>query len=156
MWIWGGFGIFCARADTLHRYHARAFGAGPFAAGISGGVVGGVAQAYATMGFCTCMKTVEITRHKQASTGVKPQGTWAVFADIYRKEGIAGINRGVNAVAIRQMTNWGSRFGLSRLAEQGIRKAVGKGENDRLGVGEKIGASVVGGGLSAWNQPIEV
>ncbi|KAG0131802.1 mitochondrial carrier domain-containing protein [Tuber indicum] len=138
------------------EYHARTFGAGPFAAGITGGVIGGVAQAYATMGFCTCMKTVEITRHKQASTGVKPQGTWSVFADIYRKEGVAGINRGVNAVAIRQMTNWGSRFGLSRLAEQGIRKATGKGESDRLSAWEKIGASVVGGGLSAWNQPIEV
>jgi len=138
------------------EYHARTMGAGPFVAGMGGGVVGGVAQAYATMGFCTCMKTVEITRHKQASTGVKPQGTWAVFADIYRKEGIAGINRGVNAVAIRQMTNWGSRFGLSRLAEQGIKRATGKGEGDRLSALEKIGASVIGGGLSAWNQPIEV
>jgi hypothetical protein len=34
--------------------------------------------------------------------------------------GIRGINRGVNAVAIRQTTNWGSRFGLSRLAESAI------------------------------------
>lgn len=138
------------------EYHARTFGAGSFTAGITGGVIGGVAQAYATMGFCTCMKTAEITRHKQAASGIKPQSTFGVFADIYRKDGIAGINRGVNAVAIRQMTNWGSRFGLSRLAEQGIRKFTGKGENDKLAVWEKILASVVGGGLSAWNQPIEV
>lgn len=143
-------------ANHRHRYHARTFGAGSFTAGITGGVIGGVAQAYATMGFCTCMKTAEITRHKQAASGIKPQSTFGVFADIYRKDGIAGINRGVNAVAIRQMTNWGSRFGLSRLAEQGIRKATGKGENDKLAVWEKILASVVGGGLSAWNQPIEV
>lgn len=108
------------------------------------------------MGFCTCMKTVEITRHKQAATGVVPQSTFGVFADIYRKDGIAGINRGVNAVAIRQMTNWGSRFGLSRLAEQTIKNMTGKGENDRLAVWEKILASALGGGLSAWNQPIEV
>lgn len=108
------------------------------------------------MGFCTCMKTVEITRHKQAATGIKPQSTFGVFADIYRKDGIAGINRGVNAVAIRQMTNWGSRFGLSRLAEQAIKNMTGKGENDRLAVWEKILASALGGGLSAWNQPIEV
>jgi hypothetical protein len=33
-----------------------------------------------------------------------------VFADLYRKGGIAGINKGVNAVALRQMTNWGSRY----------------------------------------------
>lgn len=61
-------------------------------------------------GFTTCMKTVEITRHKTAATGVKPPSTWAVFADIYRREGLAGVNKGVNAVAVRQCTNWGSRY----------------------------------------------
>ncbi|KAI9774902.1 MAG: Mitochondrial DNA replication protein yhm2 [Geoglossum simile] len=138
------------------EYYARSFGAQEFLAGITGGVAGGIAQAYATMGFCTCMKTVEITRHKVAAVGVKPPGTFAVFMDIYRKEGIRGINKGVNAVAIRQMTNWGSRFGLSRLAEQGIRRATGKEEGQRLAAWEKIAASGLGGGLSAWNQPIEV
>jgi Mitochondrial carrier protein len=138
------------------EYYSRTFGAGDFTAGISGGVAGGVAQAYATMGFCTCMKTVEMTKSKVAAQGVKPPGTWATFMDIYRKEGIRGINKGVNAVAIRQMTNWGSRFGLSRLAEQGIRKVTGKEDGAQLGALEKILASGLGGGLSAWNQPIEV
>lgn len=138
------------------EYYARTFGAGDFTAGISGGVAGGVAQAYATMGFCTCMKTVEITKTKLAAAGVKPQSTFATFGEIYRKEGIAGINKGVNAVAIRQMTNWGSRFGLSRLAEQGIRRVTGKEDGGALSAWEKILASGLGGGLSAWNQPIEV
>lgn len=102
------------------------------------------------------MKTVEITQHKLAAQGVKPPSTFATFADIYRKEGIRGINKGVNAVAIRQTTNWGSRFGLSRLAEQGIRKVVGKENGEKMSAMEKILASGVGGGLSAWNQPIEV
>lgn len=35
--------------------------------------------------------------------------SWTLFADMYKKGGIAGINKGVNAVALRQMTNWGSR-----------------------------------------------
>lgn len=118
--------------------------------------MGGVAQAYATMGFCTCMKTVEITQHKLAASGVKPPSTFTTFMNIYRKEGIRGINKGVNAVAIRQMTNWGSRFGLSRLAEQGIRRVTGKEEGSKLTALEKIMASGLGGGLSAWNQPIEV
>ena len=138
------------------EYYAKSFGASDFVGGISGGMAGGVAQAYATMGFCTCMKTVEITQHKLAAAGVKPQSTFATFADIYRKEGIRGINKGVNAVAIRQTTNWGSRFGLSRLAEQGIRKVVGKEDGQKMSVMEKILASGLGGGLSAWNQPIEV
>ncbi|XDG03355.1 hypothetical protein ABKA04_002970 [Annulohypoxylon sp. FPYF3050] len=138
------------------EYYARIAGASEFGGGIIGGVTGGVAQAYATMGFCTCMKTVEITQHKMAASGVKPPSTFATFMDIYRKEGIKGINKGVNAVAIRQMTNWGSRFGLSRLAEQGIRRVTNKEHGEKLSVVEKITASALGGGLSAWNQPIEV
>ncbi|KAK6197156.1 hypothetical protein LQW54_010898 [Pestalotiopsis sp. IQ-011] len=138
------------------EYYARNAGASEFGGGIIGGITGGVAQAYATMGFCTCMKTVEITQHKLAASGVKPQSTFATFMDIYRKEGIKGINKGVNAVAIRQMTNWGSRFGLSRLAEQGIRRMTNKEHGEKLSALEKITASALGGGLSAWNQPIEV
>jgi hypothetical protein len=138
------------------EYYARVAGASEFGGGIIGGVTGGVAQAYATMGFCTCMKTVEITQHKLAATGVKPPSTFTTFMNIYRQEGIKGINKGVNAVAIRQMTNWGTRFGVSRLSEQGIRSVTGKAENEKLGALEKIGASVIGGASSAWNQPIEV
>lgn len=138
------------------EYRAKTFGAGNFTAGIVGGMTGGLAQAYATMGFCTCMKTVEITQHKLAAQGIKPPSTFQTFANIYRKEGIRGINKGVNAVAIRQVTNWGSRFGLSRLAENGIRKATGKEHGEKLSAVEKITASALGGGLSAWNQPIEV
>lgn len=140
------------------EYLAKAnFGFGSFGAGITGGILGGVAQSYATMGLTTCMKTVEITRSKATTVSGKVPGTWEVFRDIYKREGIRGINKGVNAVAIRQMTNWGSRFGLSRLSEEGIRKFTGKTDpSQKLSVWEKILASMVGGGLSAWNQPIEV
>lgn len=119
-------------------------------------MVGGLAQAYATMGFCTCMKTVEITKHKAVAGGAPVPGTIATFMGIYRAEGIRGINKGVNAVAVRQVTNWGSRFGLSRVAEMGIRRMNGKENGESLTVVEKISASALGGGFSAWNQPIEV
>ncbi|KAG8897899.1 Mitochondrial DNA replication protein yhm2 [Tulasnella sp. 417] len=102
------------------------------------------------------MKTVEITRHKQAATGVKPMSTWAVFGDIYRREGIRGINKGVNAVALRQCTNWGSRMGFARLAENMIRSARGKKEGESLSALDKIASSTIGGALATWNQPIEV
>lgn len=138
------------------EYQFKKMGWNSFGSGIMGGISGGLAQAYLTMGFCTCMKTVEITKKKSAVGGVK-QSSWAAFKDIYNKEGIRGINKGVNAVAIRQMTNWGSRFGFSRLVEEGIRKATGKtSPDDKLTALEKIFASAIGGGLSAWNQPIEV
>ena len=133
-------------------------GLGNFGAGITGGMVGGLAQAYLTVGFCTCMKTVDITRHKTiaAGTSAKVPSTFDVFRDIYRQEGIRGINKGVNAVAIRQCTNWGSRFGFARLSEEGLRRMTGKTADAPLNFVEKIAASVVGGALSAWNQPIEV
>ncbi|EKM83568.1 hypothetical protein AGABI1DRAFT_110218 [Agaricus bisporus var. burnettii JB137-S8] len=133
-----------------------ASGINPGVAGLLGGMTGGIAQAYATMGFTTCMKTVEITRAKTVASGVKPPSTWAVFMDIYRREGIAGVNKGVNAVAVRQCTNWGSRMGFARLAESMIRQVRGKGQDDKLSAFEKISASTVGGALATWNQPIEV
>lgn len=143
--------------STEAEYQFKKIGAGNFGAGIGGGIIGGLAQAYLTMGFCTCMKTVEITRSKQAAVpGVAQQTSFQVFKEIYKKEGIRGINKGVNAVAIRQCTNWGSRFGLSRLAEDVIKNLRGKSKEDKLSSVEKIFASAIGGGLSAWNQPIEV
>lgn len=62
----------------------------------------------------------------------------------------------MNAVAIRQCTNWGSRIGLSRLAEDWVRTLTKKEKNQGLSVTEKIGCSALGGGLSCWNQPIEI
>jgi len=102
------------------------------------------------------MKTVEITRHKQVEAGAKPESTFKVFADIYRREGLAGINKGVNAVALRQATNWGRRLGFARLAETSLRKTRGIAEGERLGAFDKILASTIGGALATWNQPIEV
>lgn len=81
----------------------------PGATGVLSGMGGGIAQAYTTMGFCTFMKTVEVTRHKHAGASLS---TWQVAYDVWKREGLYGLNRGVTAVALRQMTNWGSRFGL--------------------------------------------
>ncbi|KAI1316445.1 hypothetical protein EDD11_010008 [Mortierella claussenii] len=137
------------------EYVALGSGISPFAAGLLGGMGGGLAQAYTTMGFCTFMKTVEITRHKAVGATAQ-QSTFQVASEIFKREGIRGINKGVNAVALRQCTNWGSRLGLSRLAEETIRKMRGSDYSTPLSVWEKIAASAIGGGLSIWNQPIEV
>ncbi|BGP12944.1 hypothetical protein JCM10213_004365 [Rhodosporidiobolus nylandii] len=135
---------------------AMGAGIGPATAGLLGGMGGGVAQAYATVGFCTCMKTAEITRSKMAVGGQTPPSTWKLFGDMYKKDGIRGINKGVNAVAIRQMTNWGSRMGFARLVEQSIRKTRGVPEGKKLDTLDRIAASTIGGALGCWNQPIEV
>ena len=111
-WAWieastkGGVLLF---ASSELDYNLRSkFGLSSSVAGILSGMGGGLAQAYTTMGFCTFMKTVEVTRHKQAG---QHQSTWKIAMDVLKREGIVGINKGVSAVALRQMTNWGSRFG---------------------------------------------
>ncbi|BCS17441.1 uncharacterized protein APUU_10269S [Aspergillus puulaauensis] len=124
--------------------------------GVLGGIGGGFAQAYLTMGMTTCMKTVEVTRSKVAGQGIKPPGPLEVFVQIFREKGIRGVNKGVNAVALRQVTGWSSRIGISRFAEDSIRSARGKKKGDKLLFGEKIMASTIGGALSCWNQPFEV
>ncbi|KAJ2116365.1 hypothetical protein GGH17_006046, partial [Coemansia sp. RSA 788] len=131
-------------------YRARVAGLSNSWSGLLGGVGGGVAQAYTTMGFCTFMKTVEVTRHKSADASVS---TWRIAYDVFQREGIRGLNRGVSAVALRQMTNWGSRFGISRVTESMFR---GQDTTRKLETWERLSASAIGGALACWNQPLEV
>lgn len=131
--------------------------ASPTVCGALGGISGGFAQAYLTMGVTTCMKTVEVTRSKEVSkSGKKPSSPMRVFVQILREKGIQGVYKGVNAVALRQITGWSSRIGISRFAEETIRSITGKSKQEKLRFGEKILASTIGGALSCWNQPFEV
>lgn len=107
-------------------------------------------------GMTTCMKTVEVTRVKNAALGGKIPGTIETFFHILRTQGIRGVNKGVNAVALRQITGWSSRIGISRVAEGQIRLLRGKVPEQKLSMAEKIAASTIGGALSCWNQPFEV
>ncbi|CVL00287.1 related to suppressor protein of mitochondrial histone mutant [Fusarium mangiferae] len=143
-------------SNEVEYYSKTVFGASPAIAGALGGVAGGAAQSYLTMGMTTCMKTVEVTRPKNVQPGVRVPGTMEIFLDILRKEGIRGVNRGVNAVALRQISGWASRIGIARFAEDQIRSLQSKPADAKLSFWEKIAASTVGGALSCWNQPFEV
>jgi hypothetical protein len=68
---------------TEFEYQARLLGCSPALAGVLGGMGGGIVQSYTTMGFCTFMKTVEVTRHKDV-TGKK--STFQIAREIYAKE----------------------------------------------------------------------
>ncbi|KAF9876535.1 hypothetical protein CkaCkLH20_05943 [Colletotrichum karsti] len=146
-------GAILVLTSTEVEFYAKRSGLGTEVAGVLGGIVGGASQAYLTMGVTTCMKTVEVTRQK--ATGRTP-GTMEVFLQILRTKGIRGVNRGVNAVALRQITGWSSRIGISRVAEGQIRSFRGKSPEEKLAPTEKIVASIIGGALSCWNQPFEV
>jgi hypothetical protein len=139
------------------EYHASTkFDASATLCGVLGGVGGGIAQSYLTMGMTTCMKTVEVTRTKIGAQGAKVPGTMETFFQILREKGIRDVNKGVHAVALRQVSGWSSRIGISRFAEQSIRSINGKLTNEKINFGEKILASTIGGALSCWNQPFEV
>ncbi|RKP38676.1 mitochondrial carrier domain-containing protein [Dimargaris cristalligena] len=152
-WAWieastkGGVLLF---ASSEIEYLCRNQGMSSAASGALGGMFGGVAQAYTTMGFCTFMKTVEVTKHKNPGAETS---TWKTAHDVFKREGIVGLNKGVSAVAVRQMTNWGSRLGIARVTEALIK---GKDTERKLTTGERLLSSVVGGSLACWNQPIEV
>lgn len=102
------------------------------------------------------MKTVEVTRNKSAAAGARVPGTMETFFTILRTQGIRGVNKGVNAVALRQISGWASRMGISRFAEGQIRSLKGISSTEKLSMGDKIVASTIGGALSCWNQPFEV
>ncbi|PXF44700.1 Citrate/oxoglutarate carrier protein [Gracilariopsis chorda] len=99
----------------------------------------------------TKLRSFEVTRSKTGPGGQK--GTLQVAAEILQRDGIRGMYKGVNAVALRQATNWGSRFGLSRLVESAIK---GKDKERKLSKPQRILSSIIGGALACWNQPFEV
>ena len=154
-WAWieastkGGVLLFVQSEIT--NYGIRTFGLSAGSAGAIGGIGGGICQAYTTMGFCTFMKTVEMTRSKVGNAA--EQSSVAIAREIFRREGIKGMYKGVNAVAMRQATNWGSRFGFSRLVESVFR---GNDKSKTLSKAERLASSAIGGGLACWNQPLEV
>uniref|UniRef100_A0A8H7KAX8 Mitochondrial DNA replication protein YHM2 n=1 Tax=Bionectria ochroleuca TaxID=29856 RepID=A0A8H7KAX8_BIOOC len=148
--------ILILTSSEVEHYAKKHLNASNLVAGGLGGVVGGASQAYLTMGMTTCMKTIEVTRMKNVAPGGRIPGTMETFVHILRTQGIRGVNRGVNAVALRQITGWSSRIGIARLAESPIRAIRGKKDSERLNLSEKICASTVGGALSCWNQPFEV
>ncbi|KAG8356564.1 hypothetical protein FVEN_g5721 [Fusarium venenatum] len=143
-------------SNEVEYYSRTVLGISPAVAGTLGGVAGGAAQSYLTMGMTTCMKTVEVTRPKNVQPGARIPGTIEIFLDILRKEGIRGVNRGVNAVALRQISGWASRIGITRFAEGQIRAMQSKTADAKLSIWEKMAASTMGGALSCWNQPFEV
>eukprot|EP01063_Lacrimia_lanifica_P020006 TRINITY_DN27390_c0_g1_i1.p1 TRINITY_DN27390_c0_g1~~TRINITY_DN27390_c0_g1_i1.p1 ORF type:complete len:313 (+),score=32.90 TRINITY_DN27390_c0_g1_i1:42-941(+) len=123
----------------------------PLAAGMAG-MVGGLAQSYTVMGVTTFMTTLEVTRAK----GSHVSGTLALAREVVAKEGFAGMYRGVNALALRQATNWGSRFAITRATGD----LLGRLRHRELGTvapaSERILSSAVGGALACWNNPLEV
>ena len=87
-------------AQSEIEYHCKRAQFTNFQSAVVGGMGGGICQAYTTMGFCTFMKTVDITRSK--SVGSLSKSTLSIAYDIIRKEGVRGINKGVSKIEKNQ------------------------------------------------------
>ena len=163
LWPWGV--IECATkgavlqvAGSEVEYQCLKAGLGAGTSGAAAGMAGGIVQSYTTMGITTFMTTIEVTRAK-ASKGTGPApSTMQVATEIVRRDGILGMYRGVHALALRQMTNWGSRFGIARMTESVIDKVRDRPAHSggKKPAWEKILASSVGGALACWNKYVHV
>eukprot|EP01060_Flectonema_neradi_P011397 TRINITY_DN18485_c0_g1_i1.p1 TRINITY_DN18485_c0_g1~~TRINITY_DN18485_c0_g1_i1.p1 ORF type:complete len:304 (+),score=38.47 TRINITY_DN18485_c0_g1_i1:25-912(+) len=153
-WGWlecGTKGAVLQYSSSEVEYRLLCSGASAGTAGALAGMAGGIAQSYTTMGITTFMTTVAVTR-TEANTS-----TTKIAIDVIRQQGVRGVYKGVHALALRQMTNWGSRFGISRATETAIAPLFSKPkEGDRPPVLLKIISSTIGGTLACWNNPIEV
>uniref|UniRef100_A0A0G4ICQ9 Mitochondrial carrier protein n=1 Tax=Chromera velia CCMP2878 TaxID=1169474 RepID=A0A0G4ICQ9_9ALVE len=126
------------------------------AAGFSNTVSGFVAGAGAgvcqttVMGPCTFLVTAVVTGKEKTSVTAKAVEVW-------KAQGIKGFYPGGTAIAFRQATNWASRQGLTEWVRGMLRRRNHGGDpSAKLTVGEEVTSGILGGALSAWNQPFEV
>lgn len=127
----------------------RSGGFGETSSGFAAGAGAGVCQTV-VMGPCTFLITSVVTsQDKNASMSAKAKEVW-------RAQGVRGFYPGGTAIAFRQASNWASRQGLTEFVRNQLKVRVHKNENAKLSVAQEACAGIIGGALSAWNQPFEV
>lgn len=124
-------------------------GMSPFAAAVLGGAGGGICQV-TVMGPCTYLVTAAVTGTQESTSSLQ------LAKDTYRRSGIRGFYPGGSAIALRQMTNWASRQGLTEWVRIRMRMYKYGDDKARLTKGEEGLCGVIGGTLSSWNHPFEV
>jgi Mitochondrial carrier protein len=134
-------------------------GTSPTVAALSGGLVGGVAQA-AIMTPCGLIFTaLNSQQQKQppapghvdgnnSPSTTTMESTLDIVRRVVSERGIVGMYAGLRPMSLRQATNWASRAGLTEIT----RSMLGW---SRYGMVGELASGVVGGVGSCWNTPIE-
>ena len=151
---------------TAHKAHDAArlrladAGLTPFgqfvAAHVAGGVVGGFFQGMAVV------PIVRMKTHDMTIRGGDRGGGDALrrAAALVRASGPGELWRGGGVVVARQMTNWGSRMGVSRTVEAWLcerrTRRDGGGGGCRVGKVDRACAGVFAGIFACWNHPLDV
>eukprot|EP01064_Diplonema_japonicum_P029195 TRINITY_DN4654_c7_g1_i1.p1 TRINITY_DN4654_c7_g1~~TRINITY_DN4654_c7_g1_i1.p1 ORF type:complete len:292 (+),score=33.72 TRINITY_DN4654_c7_g1_i1:25-900(+) len=117
---------------------------------VIGGMAAGTAQ-----GVCL----VPIIRMK-VSEMTRVGGGTSVMSNVKRlieKEGLSTVYKGSGPLLMRQVTNWGSRFGMARALEERICESRSKGSGTcSLTLTDRGLCSLAGGVFSCWNHPFDV
>mmetsp|Transcript_19570 Transcript_19570/g.48033 ORF Transcript_19570/g.48033 Transcript_19570/m.48033 type:complete len:343 (-) Transcript_19570:220-1248(-) len=121
-------------------------GAPDLLAGIVAGVCGGLAQTVVMSPTTMLLTTAATTR----------EPTMTVLKRILKKEGVKGLySRGSGAVAVRQISNWASRQGITDAVRGYLMPFKPKNIEGTWFFGE-LACGITGGILSCWNTPFEV
>ena len=135
-------------AKELSQAALMSAGMGPVAAGLSAGALGGMCQTV-VIAPMTFLVTGAVTGNQTKSTMQRVREVWAA-------KGVRGFYPGGTAVMFRGATNWASRQGFTETVRVQLQTSLHGKVGAKLSKAEEVGAGIVGGTLSCWNQPFEV
>jgi Mitochondrial carrier protein len=132
-------------ASTLTKTQMKTLGASSTVAALTGGLVGGIAQAFIMTPAGMVFTSLNYNNGKK---GYEHDNALVVTRRIVKEKGFMGMFLGFKPMAIRQASNWASRAGFTEIC----RSTLGMSNYGLLG---ELGSGMIGGLGSCWNTPIE-
>jgi hypothetical protein len=136
LFLWGA---------TIAKRQTLRMGGSPTMAALTGGLVGGLAQAIVMTPAGMIFTSLNLNRGKK---GFEHETAWTITQRILREKGIQGMFIGGGPMCVRQATNWMSRSYFTEVARTTFRMS-------QYGIWGEIGSGVIGGVGSCWNTPVE-
>ena len=123
----------------------QAMGCGPTVTALTAGLVGGVAQALVMTPAGMIFTSLG---YRRGQKGYEKENAWTVTKRVVSEQGVLGMYRGFQPMALRQASNWASRAGFTEVA----RSVLGW---SKYGIWGELASGCLGGLGSCWNTPIE-
>ena len=138
-------GAFHLIGSEAMKKRVLAMGGSKNLAALSGGLVGGAAQAIVLTPAGIILTSLNVNKGK---SGYENDNTINVAKRIVREKGVQGMYIGAGPIAARQASNWASRSLFTEICRNNFKLS-------RFGMIGEIGSGVIGGIGSCWNTPIE-
>lgn len=130
---------------TAAKKQTLAMGGSTTMAALSGGLVGGLAQAIVMTPAGMVFTSLNLNRGKK---GFENDNALTVAQRIIKEKGLKGMFIGGGPMSVRQATNWMSRSYFTEVARTTFKMS-------QYGLIGEIGSGVIGGLGSCWNTPVE-